>query len=108
MLKMFGRGCGTAARLAPLAGIALLAAACSSRPDGPAPVLSRDTAPAAPQQIEVQRGQTLSGIAQAHHIPMRVLAEANQLTPPYHIHIGQTLMIPSAGQPATQPPPVAF
>ena len=103
-----------AARLAPLAGIVLLLAACSPRPDGPAPVLSRDAAPAAPQEIEVQRGQTLSGIAHAHHIPMRVLAEANQLTPPYQIHAGQTLVIPSAPQPATQlgqvspaPPPSA-
>jgi murein DD-endopeptidase MepM/ murein hydrolase activator NlpD len=104
---MFERGCGMAARLAPLAGVVLLVAACSQRPDGPAPVLSRDAAPAASQQIEVQRGQTLSGIAHAHHIPMRVLAEANQLTPPYHIEAGQVLAIPSTGQPATQPAPIA-
>lgn len=96
-----------AVRLAPLAAIVLLVAACSQRPDGPAPVLSRDAAPAAPQAIEVQRGQTLSGIAHAHHISTRVLAEANQLTPPYHIEVGRTLVIPSAGQPVTQPGPVA-
>ncbi|MBV8336387.1 MAG: M23 family metallopeptidase [Alphaproteobacteria bacterium] len=101
-----------AARLALLAEIVLLVTGCSQRPDGPAPVLSRDAAPATPQSVEVQRGQTLSGIAHAHHIPMRVLAEANQLTPPYHIQAGQTLIIPSAGQPATQqvspaPPPSA-
>jgi murein DD-endopeptidase MepM/ murein hydrolase activator NlpD len=107
MLKMFGRGCGMAVRLAPLAGVVLLlVAACSPRPDGPAPVLSHDTAPAAPQHIEVQRGQTLSGIAHAHHIPMQILAEANQLTPPYHIEAGQALVIPLAGQAATQPAPV--
>jgi murein DD-endopeptidase MepM/ murein hydrolase activator NlpD len=107
MLKMFGRGCGMTVRLTPLAGVVLLlVAACSPRSDGPAPVLNRDTAPAAPQEIEVQRGQTLSGIAHAHHIPMRILAEANQLTPPYHIEAGQTLLIPSAGQAATQPAPV--
>jgi murein DD-endopeptidase MepM/ murein hydrolase activator NlpD len=103
MLKIFGGGCGMAVGLAPLAGIVLLLAACSQRPDGPAPVLSRDAAPAAPKEIEVQRGETLSGIAHAHHIPMRLLAEANQLTPPYHVQAGQTLIIPLAGQPAMQP-----
>jgi murein DD-endopeptidase MepM/ murein hydrolase activator NlpD len=107
MVKTFGRGCGMAARLALLAEIVLLVTACSQRPDGPAPVLSRDAAPATPQSVEVQRGQTLSGIAHAHHIPMRVLAEANQLTPPYHIEAGQTLIIPSASQPATPPAPVS-
>jgi murein DD-endopeptidase MepM/ murein hydrolase activator NlpD len=49
--------------------------------------------------MTVQRGQTLSGIAQTYHVPMRVLAEANNLSPPYRIQIGRILVIPGADQP---------
>jgi murein DD-endopeptidase MepM/ murein hydrolase activator NlpD len=52
-----------------------------------------------PQTITVQRGQTLSEIAQSYHVPMRVIAEANGLSPPYRIQVGRTLVIPGAGQP---------
>ena len=52
-----------------------------------------------PLSITVQHGQTLSGIAQTYHVPMRVIAEANQLPPPYRIQSGRTLVIPGAGEP---------
>ena len=63
---------------------------------GPAPV-ERGS-----QTITVQRGQTLSEIAHSYHVPMRVVAEANGLSPPYRIQVGRTLVIPGAG-----PPPLA-
>jgi murein DD-endopeptidase MepM/ murein hydrolase activator NlpD len=107
MLKVTGRGCREAAGVAQLAGLALLVAACSPRMEAPAPVVDRNAA-ATPEVIEVRRGQTLSGIAHSYHVPMQVLAEANQLAPPYQIETGQTLIIPSAGQPATSPAPVSL
>jgi murein DD-endopeptidase MepM/ murein hydrolase activator NlpD len=60
---------------------------------GPAPV-ERGS-----QTITIQRGQTLSEIAHSYHVPMRVIAEANGLSPPYHIQVGRTLVIPGAGPP---------
>jgi murein DD-endopeptidase MepM/ murein hydrolase activator NlpD len=49
------------------------------------------------QTITIQRGQTLSDIAHSYHVPMRVIAEANSLSPPYRIQVGRTLVIPGAG-----------
>jgi murein DD-endopeptidase MepM/ murein hydrolase activator NlpD len=60
---------------------------------GPAPVER------GPQTITIQRGQSLSEIAHNYHVPMRVIAEANGLSPPYRIQIGRTLVIPGAGPP---------
>jgi murein DD-endopeptidase MepM/ murein hydrolase activator NlpD len=73
----------------------------------PAPVLDRNAATIQPEEIEVRRGQTLSGIAHAYHVPMQVLAEANHLSPPYRIETGQSLIIPAAGQPANSSPAAA-
>jgi len=79
--------------------------ACAPRPDGPAPVISGQlVAPAEPVRIKVRPGETLSGIAQDHHIPIRIIAEANHLYPPYRIEAGSTLIIPREGQPAASPP----
>ena len=60
---------------------------------GPAPVEH------GPQTITIQRGQTLSEIAHSYHVPMRVIAEANGLSPPYLIQVGRALIIPGAGPP---------
>jgi murein DD-endopeptidase MepM/ murein hydrolase activator NlpD len=97
MKKVSKRGFGVVA-----AALALLVEACGPRPDGPAPVVSGGGEPAvtpAPEQVTVQGGQTLSGIAHAHHVPMQVIAESNHLAPPYRIEVGRTLIIPQAGQP---------
>jgi murein DD-endopeptidase MepM/ murein hydrolase activator NlpD len=61
------------------------------------------------QTITIQRGQTLSEIAHSYHVPMRAIAEANGLSPPYRIQVGRTLVIPGAGPPplAAAPPLVA-
>jgi murein DD-endopeptidase MepM/ murein hydrolase activator NlpD len=76
-----------------------LLVACAPRVDGPAPVVSGGPAERNPLSMTVQHGQTLSGIAQTYHVPMRVIAEANQLPPPYRIQAGRTLIIPGAGEP---------
>lgn len=75
-------------------------AACASRSDGPAEVISGPVAERHPGSVTVQRGQSLSGIAQTYHVPLRVLAEANHLSPPYRIQAGSTLIIPETGQPS--------
>jgi murein DD-endopeptidase MepM/ murein hydrolase activator NlpD len=67
--------------------------------EAPAPVVSNGIVERAPEWVTVQRGDTLSDIAHAHHISMRMLAEANGLAPPYRIQAGRTLMIPGAGPP---------
>jgi murein DD-endopeptidase MepM/ murein hydrolase activator NlpD len=108
MRKVIGRGCRDAAGIARLAGLVLLVAACTPRTEALAPVLDRNATTTQPEEIEVHRGQTLSGIAHAYHVPMQVLAEANHLSPPYRIEIGQTLVIPMAGQPTIPPPPASL
>jgi murein DD-endopeptidase MepM/ murein hydrolase activator NlpD len=92
------RGFGSASWLVVVLGCAL--AACVPRVEGPAPVVG-GPAPVerGPQTITIQRGQTLSEIAYSYHVPMRVIAEANGLSPPYRIQVGRTLVIPGAGPP---------
>src|SRR5271156_328485 len=84
--------------------VALLLAACGPRE--PAPVISESPPP--PAQVIVQRGQTLSGIAQHYHVPMHVVADANHMSPPYRILVGQALIIPGVGEPAAVGPSVAM
>ena len=97
------RGAGVARSIILLA---LLLAACGPRE--PAPVITGGDATPPPTQIIVQRGQTLSGIAQTHHLPMHVVAEANHLSPPYRILVGQALIIPAGGEQAALGPSVAM
>ena len=102
------RGFGSAFWLVAVLGCAL--AACAPRVEGPAPVVG-GPAPVerGPHTITIQRGQTLSEIAHSYHVPMRVIAEANGLSPPYLIQVGRALVIPGAGPPhlAAAPPSVA-
>jgi murein DD-endopeptidase MepM/ murein hydrolase activator NlpD len=81
-----------------------LLAACAPRLEAPAPVAGGEGAERGPERVIVQRGDTLSDIAHAHHIPLRVLADANGLSPPYRIQVGRTLMVPGAGQPGPRAP----
>jgi murein DD-endopeptidase MepM/ murein hydrolase activator NlpD len=103
MRKVSVRRCGGALG-AWAAALALMVSACAPRPDGPAPVISGEaSAPTEPERVKVRPGDTLSGIAHDHHLPMRIIAEANHLFPPYRIEAGATLIIPRAGQPAVSP-----
>ena len=101
--KVAQRGAGVARSMILLG---LLLAACGPRE--PAPVITGAEAPPPPTQIIVQRGQTLSGIAQTYHVPMAAVAEANRLSPPYRILVGQALIIPGGGGPAAAEPQVAM
>lgn len=86
-------------RAVPLLLVAFLAAACGTR--APAPVDYRSTtsttrpAPPAGQVIVVRRGDTLFDLSRAHQVSMRALIDANGLTPPYHLQIGQRLRLPT-------------
>jgi murein DD-endopeptidase MepM/ murein hydrolase activator NlpD len=83
-----------------------LLAACAPRLEMPAPVVSGGAAAGGQEWVTVQRGDSLSVIAQAHHMPMRTIAEANGLPPPYRIQVGRRLLIPGSGQ-ALAPAPVS-
>jgi murein DD-endopeptidase MepM/ murein hydrolase activator NlpD len=45
-------------------------------------------------RVVVHKGQTLYAVARSAGVPLRSLIDANHLQPPYHIHTGQTLIIP--------------
>ncbi len=98
------RGAGVAHSIILLA---LLLAACGPGPRTGSGHQRRRSAPP-PVQVIVQRGQTLSGIAQNYHVPMHVVAEANHLSPPYRILVGQALIIPGGGEPTSLGPTVAM
>ena len=108
MRKVSGRGCRDAVALAAAVAFILLVAACGPRTDGPAPMVGGAALAAAePERVRVRPGQTLSGIAHEHHVPMQTIAEANALSPPYHIEVGRTLIIPRAGQSAAAAAPAS-
>lgn len=62
-------------------------------------------APACAGTHVVQRGETLSTIAQRYGVSVSQLAQANTLRNTDFIYAGQTLCLPSAGSSATQPQP---
>lgn len=125
---MAPRGLVRAAAMIASAG---LLAACAGEPPNPAPVilngagpgLTRDAMIAPParptwasaprsalrlapgheaQHITVRPGQSLGGIAHAHHVTEEALVAANRLQPPYRLEIGQHLVIPGIGLPLRQ------
>ena len=46
-------------------------------------------------RYEVQRGDTVFGIARKFEVPLRSVIDANGLEPPYTLRVGQNLQIPS-------------
>jgi len=101
---------GHGMRVAKFAGALasmLLAAACGSseRPwwDGGPPSAGSPRAPMArPVQTVapggayvVRRGDTVHSIARAHDVPLRSIIDANRLSAPYTIEVGQRLTIPA-------------
>ena len=90
----------------PIILLALLVAACGPRE--PAPIITGGDATPPPTQVIVERGQTLSGIALTHHVSMRAVAQANHLSPPYRILVGQALIIPGWSGPVASGPSVAM
>ncbi len=54
------------------------------------------------QDIVVERGDTLYGIASRHGVAMRELAQWNALAPPYTLHAGERLRFKAPADGATQ------
>ncbi len=82
-----------------------LALASCARQGPPAPVLNNNalaTVAATPVaditqgggKVVVRKGQTLYAVARAAGVPLRSLIDANHLQPPYHLHTGETLIVP--------------
>jgi len=78
-----------AVRTAMAIVLAALLAACSSVPARPGNAGSV-------RVYIVERGDTLSEVAQALRVPMTALAKENGLVPPYRIEPGQRLRLPGA------------
>jgi murein DD-endopeptidase MepM/ murein hydrolase activator NlpD len=57
-------------------------------------------APGSATQHRVASGDRLGAVAEAYGVSLQALAEANDLSPPYVIHVGQVLQVP-AGAKAT-------
>jgi murein DD-endopeptidase MepM/ murein hydrolase activator NlpD len=94
--------------------LGLLLTACANTPSGPAPVYMGEARPSAPPPpwrentvITVKQGQTLLEIAHAYHVSEHAIVAANQLTPPYQLHIGARLVIPDGGPQPTPPHAIA-
>lgn len=54
----------------------------------------------AQQSVVVRSGETLSEIAERHGVSMSRLMQANGITNPNHVEIGQRLTIPGSGSTA--------
>jgi murein DD-endopeptidase MepM/ murein hydrolase activator NlpD len=98
------------AAAASLSAIAALLAACVQGPMTPAPVYLRGAAPMAAdgpppspwrenKTVIVRRGQSVSDIAHANHVPEGALIAANNLNPPYRLRVGARLIIPDRNVP---------
>ena len=61
--------------------------------NGPAPVPASEA-----RQIVVEEGRSISRIAAKYRVPESAIIEANHLTPPYKIKIGQRLLIPDSNE----------
>jgi len=60
---------------------------------------------AGPQQHVVQPGENLFRIALNHGVTLEALAQANGITNPAFVYVGQVLVIPDGGTPVTPPQP---
>jgi murein DD-endopeptidase MepM/ murein hydrolase activator NlpD len=101
----------SAARFAALAAASLSLAACGwaewpprdsrSRVSLPPPQPGPIVAPAAetgdgPDTTIAGRGDTVYGLARRYRISVRTIIEANYLPPPYHLTVGQRIVLPRA------------
>jgi len=77
-----------------------VAAAQPARVVEPAPAR-----PAPSERYVVQKGDALVRIAQRFEVPMKSIARANELGPPYRLRVGQTLTIPGADPAVTDERP---
>jgi murein DD-endopeptidase MepM/ murein hydrolase activator NlpD len=97
-------------RIAAVAGVAGLVAACGGDPQTAAPVIQKGNVPgmaeggppdavAQGRRIIVRPGQSLGRIAHQYRVSERAIIVANHLRPPYKIEAGQRLLIPGGAAP---------
>ncbi|MFA7429818.1 MAG: M23 family metallopeptidase [Rhodospirillaceae bacterium] len=89
---------GAALRRAAVLFIALMLAGCGADSyivpwEVSAPTARQMMGPP-PASVIVQRGDTVYGISRQYGVPMKDIIEANQLSPPYALLIGQMLVMP--------------
>jgi len=75
-------------------------------PQSRTPVSPSTASPASiphPDRITVQGGETLYAISRRYGVPLRSIIEANQLTPPYRLNAGRSLVLPQVRQYVVQP-----
>ena len=48
------------------------------------------------QRLSVKKGDTLYALSRRYGVPLRLLIDANNLKPPYHVQHGQNLRVPAA------------
>ena len=70
------------------------------------PGATRPVTPTGPVVVTVQPGDSLSAIASVHGVSVSALMNANDLTDPDRLSVGQQLTIPGSMPPATTLPPL--
>ncbi len=86
----------------PLLALALVGA------HGPKHPVATKPDPATESEHIVGPGETLGGIAVRAKVPRILIAEANRLDKPYHVHVGQRLMIPRTRHHVVKPGETGF
>lgn len=82
-----------------------VAHASSTTGNEASPVIQSEVNAAGPQVYRVNPGDTVAAIARSHNIPQSLLIDANNLSNPNVIFVGQTLTLPAI-QPATPSAPL--
>lgn len=89
-------GCSSTSQRAPITDLSV------SQDETVAQVSSQ-----ASKEYVVQPGDTLYKIAREHNAKVHEIAQANQITDPSQLRIGQTLVIPGAGSAPSSPPDIS-
>lgn len=87
----------TAARLVSVVGMLAALAACTAdsyHVPWQVSAPSQRVLGAPPPIVVVQRGDTVFGISRHYGVPMRDIIDANRLSPPYVLYVGQRLTMP--------------
>lgn len=89
-------GCGSTSQRAPITDLSV------SPDETIAQVVGADS-----KGYTVQPGDTLYKIAREHNAKVHEIAQANQITDPSQLRVGQTLVIPGAGTAPSSPPDIS-
>ena len=108
----FISGCGTTSKPEPAVTTPIMPPSQAPQPEvqpaitPPPPVAAKEVKTAGGGEYIVQAGDSLGVIAKRCHITKAELMEANKLTDPNKLKVGQKLILPASGQmPAAAPKP---